>query len=81
MSKAKEGMEKAKAELQELKNFTDELVKDKLIDKTKGYTIEWKNGDLYINGKGQPKSVSDKYRKYYKRDGKIKMNEEDTESF
>jgi hypothetical protein len=81
MSKAKEGIEKAKEELREMKNFTDELAKDKLIDKKKGYTIEWKNGDLYINGKEQPKDVSDKYRKYYKKDGKIKMNGEETESF
>ena len=51
-------------------------------DKKKGYKIQWKNGNLYINGKEQPKSVSDKYRKYEKRDGyEINMNERDSEKF
>ena len=82
MSKAKEGIGKAKEELQELKSFTEELSKDGLIDKKKGYKIQWKNGNLYINGKEQPKSVSDKYRKYEKEDDyEINMNKEDSEKF
>jgi hypothetical protein len=82
MNKAKEGIGKAKEELQELKSFTEELAKDGLIDKKKGYTIHWKHGNLYINGKEQPKSVSDKYRKYEKKDGyEINMNERDSEKF
>ena len=50
--------------------------KDGLIDKNKGYSIEWKNGgELYINGKKQTKEISDKYKKYYKKDGwRIEMN-------
>jgi hypothetical protein len=82
MSKAKQGMAKAKEKLQELKDFTDALAADGLIDKKKGYTIEWKNGDLYINDKVQPKSVSDKYRKYeddFK--GRIKMEPDGAEHF
>ncbi len=75
---AREGIEKAKKELKELKEFRDALEKDGLIDKTKGYTIEWKNGgELYINGNKQSKEVSDRYRKYYKKDGfKMKINED-----
>ena len=59
-----------------MKEFTDELEKDGLIDKDKGYSIEWKNGgELYINGKKQSKEISDKYKKYYKKDGwRIEMN-------
>jgi len=63
MSKAKEGIEKAKEKLQLMKDFTDELAADGLIDKKKGYTIEWKNGSLYINDKEQSKNISDKYNK------------------
>lgn len=76
---AKQEIQKAKKELQQLKTFTDELEKDGLIDKTKGFSLEWKNGgELYINGKKQPKEVSEKYRKYYKKDGyKINMNNDD----
>ena len=66
MKGAKENIEKAKKDLQDLKDFTDQLQKDGLIDKEKGYSIEWKNGgQLYINGKKQPKEISDKYKKYY----------------
>ena len=81
MEKAKIGIEKAKKELLQLKEFTDGLQKDGLIDKKKGYSIEWKNGgELYINGNKQPKEVSDKYRKYYKKDGyKINMNNDEDE--
>ncbi len=76
MKDAKQSMEKAKRELQDIKEFTDQLEKDGLIDKKKGYTIEWKKeGDLYINGKKQPREVSDKYSRYYKKDGyKIEMS-------
>jgi hypothetical protein len=75
MKDAKIEMEKAKQELRDLKDFTEELQKDGLIDKKKGYTIEWtKDGDLIINGKTQSKTISDKYSRYYKKDGyKIKM--------
>ena len=78
MKGAKESMEKAKKDLQDIKDFTDQLQKDGLIDKQKGYSIEWKNGgELYINGKKQPKEISDKYKKYYKKDGwRIEMNGE-----
>jgi hypothetical protein len=78
MSKAKEGIEKAKEKLQQMKEFTNALTADGLIDKKKGYTIEWKDGDLIINGKEQPKSISNKYRKY-ESDGKIKMLPNDAE--
>jgi hypothetical protein len=68
MKKAKEGMEKAREEMKNLKEFTDELEKDGLIDKKKGYKVELKDGDLFINGTKQPKEVTDKYRKYYRKE-------------
>jgi len=79
MKDAKHEMEKAMQELQELKEFTGQLEKDGLINKKKGYSIEWKKeGDLYINGKKQPREVSDKYSRFYKKDGyKIRMSGDD----
>jgi hypothetical protein len=68
MQKAKEGMEKAKVELKRIQEFTDELEKDGLIDKKKGYKVQVKNGELYINGTKQSKETSDKYRKYYNKE-------------
>ncbi len=80
MNKAKADIEKAKQSLQKMKDFTDALAADNLIDKKKGYTTEWKNGDLYINGTQQSKSISDKYRKY-ESTGKINMEPEGVEHF
>jgi len=79
MKDAKKEIEKAKQELRDLKDFTDALQKDGLIDKKKGYTVEWtKDGDLIINGKTQPKEIADKYSRYYKKDGyKIKISPDD----
>jgi len=68
MKKAKVDMEKAREEMKFIKEFTDELEKDGLINKKKGYKIEVKNNELYINGNKQRKETSDKYRKYYKKD-------------
>lgn len=68
MQKAKEGMEKAKVEIRLMQEFIDELHKDGLIDKKKGYKIQVKNGALYINGTKQSIETSDKYRKHYRKD-------------
>jgi hypothetical protein len=68
MEKAKASMEKAREEMQNMKSFTDALEKDKLIDKSKTYDIKVENGELYIDGKKQPKEVNDKYKEYYKKD-------------
>jgi len=82
MEKASEGIEVAKVELKRLKEFVNELDKDGLIKKNDGYKLEWKDdGSLYINGKKQPKEVSDKYHKYYKEGGYTISNDGDeTES-
>lgn len=66
IGKAKLGIEKAKKNLTKLKEFTDSLEKDQLINKKKGYKIELKGADMYINGVKQPNEVSNKYRKYFK---------------
>ena len=63
---AKLSIEKAKKEIAQMKDFTEALEKDGLINKQKGYKLEIKNGELYINGTKQSKEVNDKYRKYFK---------------
>ncbi len=68
MQKAKVGMEKAMAEMKLMQEFIDELDKDGLIDKKKGYKVQLKDGELYINGTKQSKETTDKYREYYKKD-------------
>lgn len=68
MKDARKSIEKAKEELKNIKDFTDALQSDGLINKLKPYKVEVKDGELYINGKKQTKEVNDKYRKYYKSD-------------
>ena len=63
---ARVGLEKAKKELSLLKEFTETLEKDGLISKKKGYKIEIKDGEMYINGTKQSKEVNEKYKKYFK---------------
>jgi chromosome segregation ATPase len=78
MNNARQSMESAREEIKNVKAFTDALEKDGLIDKSKAYRIEVKNGELFIDGKKQSKEVSDKYRRYYKKgDFSIDMSEGD----
>jgi hypothetical protein len=78
MQDAKESIEKAKKELFEYKGFIDGLDKDGLIDKNKNYTIEYKNGELTINGKKQSADVVKKYSGFLKdrKDFTIKKDED-----
>jgi copper chaperone CopZ len=64
MDNAKEGIDKAKAKLRSMKTMFTEMEKDGLIDTKAGFTVNFKDGDLFINGKKQPKAVTDKYSKY-----------------
>lgn len=77
MDEAKEGIEKAKAELKNTKELITELEKDGLVNSKLGFTLEYRNGSLYIDGKKQSDETTDKYRKYLKKDGfKIKIEKE-----
>jgi len=64
MKQAKAGMLKAKQEIKLMQEFIDALHSDGLIDKHKPYSIELKDGALYINGEKQADSVKNKYHKY-----------------
>ena len=46
----------------------NEMEADGLINTRDGFTIEYKDKDLFINGNKQPEKVTDKYRKYFKGD-------------
>jgi len=66
MKEAYASLEKAKRELTAYKNFIDGLDKDGLINKKENYTIEYKSGELTINGKKQPAEVVNKYSSFLK---------------
>ncbi|RYY54152.1 MAG: hypothetical protein EOO09_15370 [Chitinophagaceae bacterium] len=84
MEKAKIEIEKATKELKEYKVFIDDLDKDGLINKEKGYTLELKDGELKIDGKKASDATHKKYRSFLEehkqfhiesRDGKFNMND------
>jgi hypothetical protein len=39
-----------------------------LISSKEGFTIEYKNKELYIDGKKQSVKTTDKYQKYFKKE-------------
>ena len=66
MAEAKSGIDKAKEELKETKAMFTEMENEGLINSKDGFTIEYKDTHLYINGKEQDKKTTDKYRHYFK---------------
>lgn len=77
MNEARVEIDKAKEELKLTKEMFNEMEKDGLINSKEGFTIEYKNKDLYIDGKKQSERTTDKYRKYFKKDHfKLKIDKE-----
>ena len=68
MDEAREGIDKAKDELKLTKEMFTEMEKDGLIDSKAGCTIEYKNKELFIDGKKQDEKTAGKYRKYFRQD-------------
>jgi len=68
MAEAKAGIDEAKAELKLTKEMFTEMEKDGLISSKKGFTIEYKNKLLFIDGIKQDEKTTDKYRKYFKQE-------------
>ena len=64
MKDARESIEKAKVEVKAYKDFIEELDKDGLINKKETYKIEYRKGELIVNGKKQPAEVANKYNDF-----------------
>jgi chromosome segregation ATPase len=65
---AKEDIKKAKEELKGYRDMLDDMEKNNLIDTKEDYSVEYKNGELFINGKKQSQEVLNKYKGYFKKD-------------
>lgn len=82
MNNAKEGIDKAKAEMKGYQEMIYNMEAAGLLSTKEDYTIEYKDGDLFINNKKQPQEVTDKYKKYFKnktiaikkQDGQMKID-------
>ena len=68
MKNANAGISKAKDELRLTKQMFNEMEKDGLINQKEGFTIEYKDKTLIINGKKQSEAISHKYQQYIKGD-------------
>ncbi|MBC7889131.1 MAG: hypothetical protein H7Z13_14745 [Ferruginibacter sp.] len=77
MNKANVGLAKAKEELHLTKEMFNEMEKDGLISQKEGFTIEYKDKTIIINGKKKGETISNKYRPYIKGDYfRIKISKE-----
>jgi chromosome segregation ATPase len=66
MKKARESLQTAKENLKAYKEMLQLMEQDGLLNTKENYKVEYKNGTLLINGKQQPQTVLDKYKKYFK---------------
>ena len=80
MKNLDKSLEGAKAQLKEFKTMTTEMEKDGLIKKGENAEIKYKDGELYINGKKQPKEITDKYKHYFKK-GTVHLNFNDDDDW
>ena len=77
MKNANAGISKAKEELLLTKQMFNEMEKDGLINQKDGFTIEYKDKTLIINGKKQSEATTRKYQQYIKGDSfKISIGKE-----
>lgn len=82
LEKAKVDIDKAKVELKGYQDMIYDMEKEGLVNTKEDYSIEYKDGDLFINDKKQSQDVADKYKKYIKQkriaikkvDGNMKIN-------
>lgn len=77
LENAKHEIARAKDEITEYKNFTDELHKDGLINKESKYSIEHKDGSLIINDKVQSKDIYNKYSNFLQKHKKFTIKKQD----
>lgn len=68
MDKARLEIDKAKEELKGYQEMIYGLEQDGLLNTKEDYSIEYKQGELSINGKLQSPEVTNKYKKYFKKD-------------
>lgn len=65
LKEAQINLQSAKAELKNYNGLKSALLNDGLISKNKPYSIELKDGVLYLNGVKQSKATTDKYSRFY----------------
>jgi hypothetical protein len=64
MREARKSIEKARQELTAYKNLVNALDKDGYLNKEASYKVEYKSGELIVNGKKLPSDAVRKYNEY-----------------
>src|SRR5688500_612070 len=78
MEKAREGVQKEKEELKGYQEMVYAMEEEGLLSTMGDYTIEYRDGEISINGKKQSSAISNRYKKYFKKD-KVTIEKEDGE--
>jgi hypothetical protein len=68
MADAQKNVHKQRKVMEQYQHLIYEMEKDGLLNTKEDYSIAFKNNELHINGKQQPQSVVEKYRKYIDED-------------
>jgi hypothetical protein len=76
MQKAHVELAKAKEEMKGYQEMIYAMEKEGLLNTNEDYTIEYKDGELYVNDKKQSAETTNRYKKYFKKD-KITIKKED----
>jgi hypothetical protein len=67
--KMRKDLEKTKVELKGYQEMVYKMEADGLLKTNSDYKIEYKDGQLFINGDKQSMEVTNKYKKYFPKDG------------
>ncbi len=71
MQKARTGIDKAREALKGYQDMIYEMESAGLLSTKNDYTIEWKDGDLFIDNKKQTAETAARYGKYFERNTRI----------
>jgi stage III sporulation protein SpoIIIAA len=77
IQRAKEDILRAKEELKAYQEMLDEMENEGLINTREDYKIQFKNKELFINGKKQSEEATEKYKKYFRHDTTIQKEDGD----
>lgn len=78
LEKAKQEIETARKEFEGYKTMIGQMQQDGLITDPKNYEIDWKKGELFINGKQQPAEIRQRYKTFFTHDPTHLKNVEDS---
>lgn len=78
LEKATLDIEAARKEFEGYQSMIGQMQQEGLISDPKNYEIEWKKGELFINGKQQPADIRQRYRSFFKNDPTRLKNVDDS---